>query len=363
MELAWPLALLSLLAVPALAGFHLWQLRRRRRQAVRFSSVALIRSAAPPVPPWRRQLPVALVLAALAVLGVAAARPQASVTVPLGRTTIMLALDASGSMCATDVEPNRLTVAQEAARAFVADQPEGTRIGIVAFSGSAQTLVAPTVDREQLIRAIDGLTTSRGTAIGAAMLQSIDAIAEVNPDVAPIDADLDASGAGAPGAPSPSEAPPPADHVPDIVVVLTDGSNTRGIEPLDAVPFAVERGVRVYTIGFGTTNPAGMSCTAAQMGSDVFRPGFGGGPSFSGGGGGFRGFLLIDEPTLHAIADLTGGTYHKAEDAGQLQEVFAELPRQIELQTEDREITNWFALAGVVLAASAVGLSLRQRPI
>lgn len=384
MGLAWPLALLTLLAVPALGGFHWWQLRRRRRTTIRFSDVALLRQAAGRSSRWRRHLPVGLLLGALAVLGVASARPQAHLSVPLSRTTIMLALDVSGSMCATDVEPNRLTVAQLAARAFVEDQPEGTRIGIVAFSNSAQTLVPPTLEREPLVETIDALTTARGTAIGAAILQSIDAIAEINPDVAPVDARLDASGAdvsglapdaavadtatsGTPAGPS-AGSPDGVGYIPDIIVLLTDGSNTRGIEPLDAVPFAVERGVRVYTIGFGTTTPAGMSCTVAQLGSRAldqgFDPGgFGGGGGGGGGFGGNRGFLLIDEPTLQAVAERTGGTYHRAEDAGQLQEVFDELPQQVELQTEDREITGWFALAGAVVAAAAVALSLRWNVI
>ena len=194
--------------------------------------------------------------------------------------------------------------------------------------------------------------------------------------MAPVDAQLDASGQAsglAPDAAVPDPAAPGGaggpgaagsdGYIPDIIVLLTDGSNTRGIEPLDAVPFAVERRVRVYTIGFGTTTPAGMSCTVAQLGSRALDQGFDpGGFGGGGGGGGFggnRGFLLIDEPTLQAVAEQTGGTYHRAEDAGQLQDVFAELPQQVELQTEDREITGWFALAGAALAAAAVALSLR----
>jgi Ca-activated chloride channel homolog len=311
---------------------------------------------------WRRHLPVAVLLTGFGVLGLATARPQAQVIVPLGRTTIMLALDVSGSMCATDVAPNRLTVAQQAARDFVKGQPAGTRIGIVAFSSSAQTLVAPTTKRDDLIQAIDTLTTSRGTAIGAAILQSIDAIAEINPDVSRVDASVPGSADAATGGAAPAVAGS-AGYIPDIIVVLTDGANTRGIAPLDAVPFAVDRRVRVYTIGFGTTNPAGMSCTAQQLGGRSLDDGsFGGGNGGGGGGGGGgRGrFLIIDEPTLQAVAAKTGGTYHKAEDAGQLQKVFRDLPQQIELQKRDREITSWFAAAGALFAAAAIALSLRR---
>ena len=200
-------------------------------------------------------------------------------TVPIGRTSIILALDVSRSMCSTDVDPNRITVAQAAARAFVQDQAAGTRIGIVVFSGSAQLAVPPTTDRKALIGAIDGLTTSVGTAIGSAILKSLDAIAEVNPNVQPVgDAPTgDVGPAGANG------------FVPDIVVLLTDGANTRGIKPLDAVPYAIERGVRVYTIGFGTTQPAPLVCSRAQLGGAALGDGGGGGFGGGGGGGGFGG--------------------------------------------------------------------------
>jgi Ca-activated chloride channel homolog len=368
MRFAWPYALCSLLAVPLLLACYAWQLRRRRRNAVRFSSVTMLRDAVGSRSTWRRHLPIAVLLAGFGVLGLATARPQAEVTVPLGRTTIMLALDVSGSMCATDIAPNRLTVAQQAARDFVEGQPAGTRIGIVAFSSSAQTLVAPTTQRDELIQAIDALTTSRGTAIGAAIIQSIDAIAEINPGVSRVDASLPGSGDAAPGGAEPIGAAPggsgTAGYVPDIIVVLTDGANTRGIAPLDAVPFAVNRRVRVYTIGFGTTNPAGMSCSAEQLGGRALDDGQFGGGNGGGGGSGRRGrFLIIDEPTLQEVASLTGGTYHKAEDAGQLQKVFRDLPQQIELQKQDREITNWFAAAGTFLAFSAIALSLRRHTL
>jgi Ca-activated chloride channel family protein len=150
--------------------------------------------------------------------------------------------------------------------------------------------------------------------------------------------------------------------VPDIVVVLTDGANTRGIEPEDAAQQAAERRVRVYTIGFGTTSPTSMVCTRDQLGSETFSaasPDVGG---FSGGGGGSRQFLVIDEPTLQAVADTTGGDFHRAEDAGQLQQVFEDLPSRVELQEEEREVSVAFGAAGALLTLAAVGLSLRWNP-
>ena len=361
MTFAWPFALVSLVVAPALLAAYWWMLRRRRKLAVRYSSVALLRSVLPRRSRWQRHLPVVLLLASLVALAFAAARPHVEREVPFARTSVVLAMDVSGSMCATDIEPNRLSVAQEAAREFVEDQPKDVRMALVVFAGFAQLAVPPTRDREALVGAIDSLTTGRGTAIGAAMLKGIDAIAEVNPQVAPVgDAPEPASAATEPGANG---------YVPDIVVLLTDGASNRGIEPLDAVPYAVERGVRVYTIGFGTANPADRSCTAEQLGLGGDEGGFGGfgggggggGFGFGGGGGfGFRG--RADLPTLRAVATRTGGTFHNAEDADQLREVFAKLPRDVATQKQPTEITWMFAALGALLAAAAIAASIRWAP-
>lgn len=370
MSLAWPYALLGLLAVPALAAAYAWDLRRRRRQAVLYSSVALVRAAAPSRARWRRHVPIALVLASLAALSVASARPQVSATVPVARSSMLLALDVSGSMCSTDVEPNRLAAAQEAVRTFVKNQDDKTKIGLVVFAGYAQLAVPPTTEKDALIRAIDTLATARGTAIGAAILKSIDAIAEINPDVAPASPEDSAGGAdpgdgtapGPPSTPAPPGTPAPqradGDYAPDIVVLLTDGANTRGIKPVDAAQQAAERGVRVYTIGFGTTNPTEMVCTAAQLGSGQFD---GPGRRFPGGPGGFgnRNFLVADEPTLREVAETTGAAYFAARDADQLNEVLADLPRQVEVQRQDVEASVGFAVLGGLLILLALGLSVR----
>jgi Ca-activated chloride channel family protein len=325
---------------------------------VRYSSVALLRSVLPRRKRWQRHLPIALVLASLVALGLAAGRPHVARDVPYARTSIILALDVSGSMCATDVKPNRLSVAQEATRQFVDDQPDDVRMGLVVFSGFAELAVPPTTERSELMATIDAVTTGRGTAIGAAMLKGLDAIAEVNPAVQPV-GDVygfdDAPTAGAtPGGPTPRS----DDYVADIIVLLTDGRNTRGIEPLDAVPHAVERRVRVYTIGFGTTQPSERSCTREQLGGQVF-----GGQGFGGGlGGGFAGFLVADAPTLKAVAERTGGAYHAAEDADQLREVFAELPKEVATQRQLTEITWMLAALGALLAATALAASIRWSP-
>jgi Ca-activated chloride channel homolog len=362
MSFAWPLALVSLVVVPALLLSYWLLLRRRRKQAVRYSSVALLRTVLPKRNRWLRHLPVALLLAGLVALALAAARPHVMRNVPYARTSVILALDVSGSMCSNDVEPNRLTVAQTATRTFVEKQPSDVRMGLVVFSGFAELVVPPTKDRKALLAAIDGLIVGRGTAIGSALLKGVNAIAEVNPRVRPV---RDVSETD----PPPQVTPPGAGgYVPDIIVLLTDGRSNRGIEPLAAVPYVVQRRVRVFPVGFGTTNPAGFMCTRKQLGGDAFDR-FGGGGGFGGGGfggggfgggGGFR--RSADEPTLKAIAARTGGTYHAAKDAGQLEEVFSDLPHEVATQRERKEVTWLFAALGALLATAAVGASLRWSP-
>lgn len=358
MTFSWPYALLFLLLVPLLIALYIWQLRRKRKYAVRYSSLSLIREALPKRARWRQHLPFALFMLSVAALIVGFSRPQAVVQVPLSRTSIILAIDVSRSMCATDVTPNRLTVAQEAARTFIANQTDGTRIGIVAFAGFAELLVPPTTDKEQLIQAIDNFSTSIGTVIGNATLKSIDAIASVNPNVTPSGIDLS------------EEIDREAvwnsnSYMPDIVVLLTDGASVRGIDPLEAAARAADRRVRVYTIGFGTTEPQAIVCTRQQAGSDVFGDQFGGGNAASlsnlgsfGNNSWFAQFLNVDEPTLQAIADTTGGTYYRAENADQLLDVFNNLPTDIVLQEENLEISVAFAALGGLLAIVAIGLSL-----
>ena len=346
MTFEWPYVLGLLLLAPLLVAFYALMQRRRRRMAVTFASLSLIREAAPSGARWRRRIPFALMLLALLTLAIGAARPQTTAVVPVSRTTIILALDVSLSMCSTDIEPNRLAVAQDVARTFIGDQPVGTKIGIVAFAGGAQLLVPPTADKKMLTAAIDDLHAGRGTAVGTALLRSIDAIATVNPNVPRTDVPGAAPEALAQGV-----------YQPDIVVLLTDGATNQGVAPLKAAQQAVDRRLRVYPIGFGTTNPASRSCTTSQLGSDAFITQFGRGPA-RGFDGPPRPALRIDEQTLQSIADLTGGTYHRAVDAKQLVEVFHGLPKEIVLQKQHVEVSFAFAAAGAILALGATALSL-----
>jgi Ca-activated chloride channel homolog len=346
MSLTWPWALAALLAVPLLFLVRWWTARRRRRIAVRVSSIALIQAALPGRSLWRRRVPIALFVLGLLAMGFATARPQAKILVPSNSTSILLAIDVSRSMCSTDVQPNRLAAARDAASKFVKAQPPGTRIGLVAFSGIAGMLVQPTTDKDALLAAISGLRTARGTAIGQAILTSIDSIAEINPDVPPTGAEVPEAKAGAPVA-----------YEPDTIVVLTDGRNTQGPNPVTAAHEASARKLRVFTIGFGTTNPAPMVCDSDEVGDlGDFRgdPGF----RFGGGGGGFGRVQEIDEDTLSQVAQITGGKYFRAQDAEQLNGVLGNLPSTIVTQRKNVEISVWFVLAGALLVFTAVALSV-----
>ncbi len=354
MTFIWPWALLSLLAIPVVLGIAWWARRRRRQAAVRVTSIAVVRAALPRRTRWSRLIPPAMLMLGFATLGIGAARPQATVPVASNSTTIMLAMDVSGSMCSTDVSPNRITVAEQAAISFIKSQAGGVRIGLVAFAGVAGLQVPPTTDTGKLITAIQQLTTARGTAIGAAVLTAIDGIAAVDPSVAPTGADPETGGRQG--------------YAADVIVVLTDGANTQGVDPKTAAQQASARGIRVYTIGFGTTNPTRMACTSAQVQGSFGGQsggsfgGGGGGGGFGGrggnGGGGGRNPLVIDEAALQNLAETTGGQYYRAQNADQLQGALTDLPNHVTVAHEKVDLASRFAGAGGLLIAIAVGLSL-----
>jgi len=358
MTLAWPYLLVLLVVPLLLLGYYLFVLRRRKKAAVQYASLSLILAAAPSSSRWRRHLPAALLLLAMVALTIASARPHATREVPLSRTSIIVALDVSLSMCSNDVDPNRLAVAQDAARSFVEDRDDGTQIGFVLFGGTAELVVAPTNNTDDLITAIEGFTTMLGTGIGNATLRSLDAISEINPDVPRAALDLS-------GQVDRDELAANGEYVPDVIVLLTDGANGQGVEPLVAARQAADRQVRVFTIGFGSDQIAEMVCAPNQIGPGSFAPGFGFDEGVPDLGDvtldELRPFLVIDEPTLQAVADLTGGQYYRAADAEQLVDVFNQLPSQIVLQEQEVEITVGFAAAGALLIIAAVALALRFR--
>ncbi len=326
----WPQMLWLLLALPVVIGFYFWILARKKKQALRYANLGLLREAMTGGQSLRRHIPPLLLLLALAVIVVAIARPQAVVTLPSQSETVILAMDVSGSMRATDVEPNRLVASQNAAKAFVAQQPENVRIGVVAFAGTATVAQAPTRNREDVVAAIDRFQLQRATAIGSAIIVSL---ATIFPD-AGLDVATFAYGADAQRKPQkPAAAPfkpvPPGSYQSAVIILLTDGQRTAGPDSVQAARLAAERGVRIYTVGVGT-----------KEGKTI----------------GFEGWSMhvrLDEETLMTIADVTRGEYFYAGTAVDLKRVYESLRSKMVLETKKTEVTAMFA----ALAAALVILS------
>jgi Ca-activated chloride channel family protein len=297
-----------------------------------------VKSALGPGQGFRRHVPPLLLLLAWTVTVVAAARPAAIVMLPSQRGTVMLAMDVSGSMRAADVDPDRITASQEAAKEFVSSQPRTTRVGIVAFAGTAMLVQAPTLDREEVIAAIDRFQLQRGTNIGAGMLVSMQTI--FPDDVFDLGPRFFNQGQrGAPlGEASPAEPQfspvEPGSYTSAVIVLLTDGQATTGPNPVDVARMAADRGVRVYTVGFGS-----------RAGETV-------------GFGGMSMRVQLDEETLRQVAEITRAQYFHAATSIDLNKIYGSLSSQFMLEREETEITAFFAVAAGVFMLLAAGLSM-----
>ena len=344
MEMLWPGFLYLWILIPVLILIYILILRRRKPYAVRYSSLSLIREALPKQSQWRRHLPFALFLLALSSLTVALTRPTSTIKVPASNSTIILAIDVSRSMCSTDILPSRLEAAKSAALTFVESQDANVQIGVIAFAGFAALVQPPTTDHDLLETAIKNLSVARRTAIGEGIVASLDAIAEIDDSVISPYSEVEVVPL------------PEGEYVPAIIVLLTDGVSTTGVPPLFAAQLSADRGVRVYTIGFGTDHNSTIPNCGFQGSSSQFGGSFGGG-----GGGGFR--REIDEDTLKQVADLTGGTYHLASSADELEKVFKNLPTQLMTITETTEISVIFAAIGALFISFAIALSIFWRPL
>ena len=331
MSFQWPELLWLLLALPLLVAFYLWLLKRKKRTAIRYASLALLKEAMQGAA-WRRHVPPALLLLALGVMIAAIGRPTAIVTLPSQHETVILAMDVSGSMRATDVEPNRLVAAQNAAKAFVAQQPESVRIGVVAFAGTATVAQAPTRNKEDIVAAIDRFQLQRATAIGSAIIVSL---ATLFPDGGYDVASFSyASEKNKPQKPANFKPVPPGSYQSAVIILLTDGQRTTGPDSVMAARLAAERGVRIYTVGVGT--PAGATI-------------------------GFEGWSMhvrLDEETLRSIADLTRGEYFYAGNALELKRIYETMRSRMVMETKKTEVTALFAAAAAALVVLAAGLSL-----
>lgn len=362
MNMLWPGSIYLYGLIPLLIALYIWALRRRRKFVVRYSSLSLVREALPPRAGWRRHIPFVLFLLGLASLIMALTRPVTYTRVPAGGSTVILAMDVSRSMRQSDIAPSRLEAAKEAALVFIDSQPATTQVGVVAFSGYAELILPPTTDQESMRAAVKSLTLGRRTAIGSGIIESLDAISEVIDGITPVtggDGSGAASGSGSTDNPSP--APADAIFAPAIIVLLTDGVSTTGPLPLEAATLAVERGIRVYTIGFGTEQGEAGFGMRFPRNDDPFGGGGSDPNSQQQGGGWFR--RGIDEETLREIASMTGARYYAADSARELEEVFTNLPTNLITRPETTEISVIFTAAGALLAAAALLLSMRWQPL
>ncbi|MGJ7510998.1 VWA domain-containing protein [Variovorax sp. GT1P44] len=334
----WPDLLWLLPGLPLLPAAYVWILRRRRKTALRYSSLGIVRAASAGRA-WRQHLPPALLLLACAGLLLAAARPVARVPLPWARSSIMLAIDVSLSMRVADVKPSRIVAAQEAAKSFLRELPKNIEVGLVTFAGSSQVAQRATLDRESLIASIDGFQMQMGTAVGNAIVQCL---AELFPEQGIELADLTFS--GRPRARSLDERakPPPMQITPvapgsydsAAIILLSDGRRTTGVDTLEAAKMAADRGVRIYVVGLGTVD------------GDAAMP------------DGMAIYMQLDEPTLREVARMTGGEYHHAGTAEMLRSVYEKLGSRLQVQTRDTELTGPLTLVSALIAVTAALLSL-----
>ena len=345
MTFLWPEFLWLLAVVPLLVAAYLFILRRKAKTALRYASLTMVREAMGSGARFRRHVPPLLFLAAITVMIVAIARPAAVVRLPSQHEIIILALDVSGSMRAKDVEPDRMTAAQNAAKTFVNEQPRSTRVGVVAFAGTASLVQPPTQSREDLHAAIDRLQLQRATAIGSGILVALKAIfPDVDFDLRSSNPRMNPAMGRLPGGPlagpqrDPDKAPPkpvpPGSYKSAAIILLTDGQATTGPDPIEAARMAAERGIRVFTVGVGTPN----------------------GEILVGEGWSMR--VRLDEETLKQIANLTGGEYFYAGTAVDLKKIYQSLNSRFVLERKETEITALFAAAAAFTVLISALLSL-----
>ena len=337
MTFLWPTTLGFLIAVPVLLGLYIWSQRRRRKYALRYASLSLVKEALGRGPGIKRHIPPALYLVALAFMLTALARPVAVVKVPSQEGTVILAIDVSLSMRATDIKPDRITAAKAASKAFVLKQGEKVKIGVVSFASDASIVQPPTTDHALVLAAIDRLRLQRATAIGRAILTSLDAIIEAEGGGGELDLPsailTKPQDPNAPQKPTKTAVPGTA-KAPATIILLTDGQNNQFPPPLSIIDQAIERGIRVYTVGVGTPSGAVLNLDGRSIRTS------------------------LDETTLKAIAADTDAEYFLATSDADLRRVYENLSLQLVLRNEKTEVTALFTLVAAVFSVVASGLSL-----
>jgi Ca-activated chloride channel family protein len=305
-----PERLALLLVVAGLAALYVWLQRRRRHAAVRFSNLSVLAEVAPARPGWRRHLPAAAMALALAALVVSIAEPVHAVRVPKEAANVMLVIDTSASMDATDVSPSRLDAATAAAKTFVAELPAQIRVGLISFSRSAEVIASPTLDHQAVADGIDHLTLGTGTATGDAISTALDALAA---------ADDTAGGAAGNGG--------------SAIVLLSDGVPTVGRPVAGAAQTAADRGIPISTIAFGTS-----SGTVTVQGRTVSVP--------------------ADPDTMGSIAEATNGRFFTAASVKELRSVYKDIGTRVGYETQQRDASGPILLVGVIALLVASGLAL-----
>ncbi len=346
MSFLWPQMLWLLLVLPLLVLAYWITLQRRKKYALQYAGLSIVKQALHGSRQFKQHLPPLLFLLAIALMLLAAARPTMLVTLPAEHKTMILAIDVSGSMRANDVAPNRFFAALSAVKGFVERLPHNTRVGIVSFAGTANLVQPPTSNREDLLDTLDRMQLQRGTAIGSGILVSLKAIVPevkfnlnaVNPREEESREEMvsRALGVEPPKESTASEFKPvpPGSYTSAAIILLTDGQTTTGPDPVEAARMAAERGVPVYTIGIGTV--AGEILT----------------------GDGWAMHVRLDEESLKEIADITKAEYFFAGSAADLSKVYKMLHSRLILEKRESEVSALFAAGAAVLALLAAALSM-----
>lgn len=349
MRFLWPHMLWLLALLPLLSAAYLYLISRRKKYALVYASLALPRAALGRRQRLRRHLPPLLLLVSLGAALLACARPMATLTLPSDTITLVLAMDVSRSMAATDVAPTRIGAAQQAARDFIVELPASVRLGIVSFAATAIVILPPTENRQDMLDAVDRFQLQQGTATGSGLIQALSVL--LPDDGIDLEAILFSGESLAPGAAGRSltEAAAadavrereqegrtiqPGAYRHGAVILLSDGRRTTGPDPLDAARMAAQRGVRVFTVGFG----APPDSSAAASGMDFT--------------------MQPDESTLRSVAMLTEGEYFAAGSSADLKQVYRQLSARFVLERKEIEISALLAAASASLLVVACALSL-----
>ena len=324
MTFIWPIMLWVLIILPLFVLLYIGLQQRRRRLVNKYGSLGLVQAPGGRVVGYRRHVPPVLFLTGLGILIVSLARPQAVVSLPRIEGTVILVFDVSGSMAANDVKPTRIEAAKATALKFVDSQPEGVLVGVVAFSDNGLSVQAPTSDKTAVMAAISRLSPTRGTSLANGIYAALTTIATTG--TAP-EANYYSN-----VTPEPTPTPTPVPqgfYSPAIIVLISDGENTQSPDPLPAAQAAADRGVRIYSIGVGTTTGADLSID------------------------GFMVHTQLDEGMLQQISLITSGTYYNAQSEQDLDKIYSNIRPQLVVKPEKMEVTSLFA--GVSILVLLIG--------